>query len=68
MPINFDNDILFRAFNPNKIIGLIVEVKSSRGPIRPNIFLDRGRMKYGIQRFGFEMQDEEIENLANDHK
>ena len=68
MPIDFDNDILFRAFNPNKIIGLIAEVKSSRGPIRQNIFLDRGRMKYAIQRFGFEMQDEEIENLANDHK
>jgi hypothetical protein len=68
MPMDFDNDILFRAFNQNRIIGLIVEVKSSRGQIQPNIFTDRGRMQYALHRFGFEMRDEEIEALANNHQ
>jgi hypothetical protein len=68
MPIDFDNKVLFKAFDPSKIIGLIVEVKSTRQKeVNPEIFQNKDRMEYAINRFGFPLKDKEKKALTTAH-
>lgn len=56
---------LFQKFDSNKVLGLIVEVKSSEDPTEIKIFRNPYRMEYALNRLGF-LSAKQIEELTSD--
>jgi hypothetical protein len=60
-----DDEFLLRNFDCGKTLGLIIEVKSGEDWKNLNIFEDKKRMKYALNRFGF-IPPEKVDKLSSD--
>ena len=60
------HDELFQKFRGDKILGLIVEVKSSEKPSEIKIFDNAYRMKYALNRLGI-LTDRQIRALTSNN-
>jgi hypothetical protein len=66
-PLQCDDEVLFRLFNRDKILGLIVEVKSGERPEDIKLFSSRYKMEYALRRIGL-LNTEQMESLARNLK
>lgn len=59
-----DDEVLFKCFNKNKVLALIVEVKSSEKPEIIKLFSSPYKMGYALRRIGL-LSPDQTENLVN---
>jgi hypothetical protein len=59
-----DDEVLFKCFNKNKVLALIVEVKSSEEPETIKLFSSAYKMGYALRRIGL-LNPDQTEALVN---
>lgn len=59
-----DDEVLFKFFDKNKMLALVVEVKSSEEPETIKLFSSQYKMEYALRRIGL-LSSDQIKMLVN---